>query len=52
MNKAWHEKNRMPEKATLQERIRWHTEHGKHCECRPIPASLLAKMKEAKRTAK
>jgi hypothetical protein len=52
MNKAWHEKNKMPEKATLQDRIHWHTEHAKHCKCRPIPRELLAKMKELEPTPK
>jgi hypothetical protein len=48
MNRAWHEKNKMPEKATLEERVRWHTEHAKQCTCRPIPTKLSDKMKELK----
>lgn len=41
INKAWHEKNRMPKNATLEQRIAWHQEHQKHCQCRPIPEKLL-----------
>jgi hypothetical protein len=40
MNKTWHEENKMPPKATLEQRIRWHEEHGKHCACRKAPPSL------------
>ena len=46
LNKAWHEKHRMPPRATLAQRIRWHLSHQKHCHCRPIPARLAAVMKE------
>jgi hypothetical protein len=40
LKRAWHEKHRMPAKATLEQRIAWHLEHRKHCSCRPIPAKL------------
>jgi hypothetical protein len=43
-NKAWHEKHRMPARATLEQRIRWHLQHHKHCACRPIPPKLAAAM--------
>jgi hypothetical protein len=45
LNKAWHAKNRMPARATLEERIQWHLEHRKRCGCRPIPAKLAETMK-------
>jgi hypothetical protein len=45
LNRAWHEKHRMPIRATLAQRIAWHLEHRKHCACRPIPAKLAAVMK-------
>jgi hypothetical protein len=45
LNKAWHEKHKMPAKATLQQRMRWHLQHSKHCGCRPIPAKLAAAMR-------
>jgi hypothetical protein len=45
LNKAWHAANRMPARATLEQRIRWHLEHRKHCGCRPIPPKLAEAMK-------
>jgi hypothetical protein len=45
LNKAWHAANRMPARATLEERIRWHLEHCKHCGCRPIPPKLAEAIK-------
>jgi uncharacterized protein (DUF1697 family) len=45
LNRTWHETHRMPAKATLDQRARWHLEHCKHCGCRPIPASLAATLK-------
>jgi len=47
MNKEWHAKNEMPRKATLEQRIRWHKEHQKHCACRNVPKSLAPYFKEA-----
>ncbi|MBK7525538.1 MAG: hypothetical protein IPI53_15710 [Saprospiraceae bacterium] len=46
INKEWHEKNKMPKNATFEQRVKWHLDHIKHCECRPVPEKLLAEMKE------
>ncbi len=46
INKAWHETNRMPQNATLEQRIAWHLEHQKHCQCRPIPEKLLHRIQD------
>ncbi len=48
LNKEWHLKNRMPEKATLEQRIAWHLEHAKNCGCRDIPEKLKEEMKKRK----
>jgi hypothetical protein len=40
MNKAWHEKNKMPAKATFKQRIDWHKKHQRYCACREIPKGL------------
>jgi len=48
LNADWHAKNKMPERPTLAERIKWHLEHAKHCACREIPAKLLVEMKNRK----
>jgi len=42
LNAEWHKANRMPKNPTVQQRIRWHKAHEKHCACRPIPEKLLA----------
>jgi len=49
-NKLWHEHNRMPVRATLDERIAWHRAHAKHCACRPMPAGIVRAI--AARTAR
>ncbi|MBP6695394.1 MAG: hypothetical protein KA161_09710 [Saprospiraceae bacterium] len=46
INKEWHEKNKMPKNATFEQRAKWHMDHVKQCECRPVPEKLLAEMKE------
>jgi len=46
INAEWHRNNRMPKNATTEQRIAWHLEHRKHCDCRPIPKKLLGEMRE------
>ena len=41
----WHERNAMPRKATLEERIKWHLEHTKECGCRPMPTKMADEIK-------
>lgn len=48
LNRAWHEKNKMPNKATLNQKIQWHTDHARECGCREIPGRILQKMTERK----
>lgn len=45
VNEAWHRANRMPPKATHEQRIEWHLEHAKECGCREIPAKLREEIK-------
>lgn len=45
LNKAWHMKHPMPPNATVEQRVKWHSDHVKHCACRPIPGKLLEQMK-------
>jgi len=44
INKDWHENNKMPPKASDDERIKWHIEHTKNCPCRPIPKGVIELM--------
>jgi hypothetical protein len=46
MNKPWHEQNRMRRNATIEQRLAWHIEHQRHCQCRPIPQSLVPLLAE------
>lgn len=49
LNKEWHLAHRMPKNAGIEQRIAWHLEHSKNCNCRPIPEKLKAEIKK-KRT--
>lgn len=44
INKNWHLKNKMPKNPTPEQRINWHIQHAKNCNCRPIPEKLLKEM--------
>jgi len=46
INKNWHEKHRMPKNPTLKDRVEWHKEHKKYCNCRPIPEKLIKLMQK------
>jgi hypothetical protein len=47
INAEWHRKNRMPKNPTIEQRIEWHLEHQKHCNCRSnIPEKLLEEMRK------
>jgi hypothetical protein len=50
INREWHLNNKMPKNPTLEQRAKWHLEHEKNCQCRPIPEKLLEEI--AKRKAK
>jgi len=45
-NKIWHQDNRMPTDATLEQRIQWHIKHAKNCQCRPMPDKIAKEMKK------
>ena len=44
INREWHEQNRIPKNATLEQRVSWHLKHSKRCACRPIPPSVREAM--------
>jgi len=46
INKEWHEKHRMPKNATITQRIEWHLEHERHCNCRPMPEKLKEELRK------
>jgi hypothetical protein len=51
-NAEWHAKHPMPPRATLDVRAKWHAAHARHCGCRPVPASLAARVKATGRAPK
>lgn len=47
MNAEWHKKHPMPMPSTLDQRVRWHEQHRKHCECRKdVPPTIAAEFKK------
>ncbi len=44
LDRQWHERNPMPAKATLDQRVTWHVEHATHCGCREIPDGIKAEL--------
>jgi hypothetical protein len=42
LNADWHLAHRMPKNPTREQRIAWHREHNQHCQCAPVPPSLVA----------
>lgn len=48
LNKEWHLAHPMPKNPTQQQRIEWHIEHAKNCNCRGIPVKLKEEMKKLK----
>lgn len=46
INADWHKANRMPKNPTLDQRIAWHLEHAKNCNCRPLEGKILEEIKK------
>jgi hypothetical protein len=52
INATWHRKNRMPQRPTAAQRLRWHLAHAKACNCRELTPSTLEKLRVAARKEK
>jgi len=48
INADWHKKNPMPKNATMDKRIKWHSEHVKYCQCRDIPEKVKEEIAKRK----
>jgi len=48
INKDWHLVNKMPKNPTIDQRIKWHLEHFKNCNCRPLGGKMLEEIKNKK----
>ncbi|MGZ5221957.1 MAG: hypothetical protein ACXWC7_17860 [Chitinophagaceae bacterium] len=47
INREWHLHHKMPQHATVEQRIQWHLEHLKNCQCRrDLPVGIKAEMKK------
>jgi hypothetical protein len=51
INKEWHLANKMPKKASFEQRVEWHRAHLKHCSCRSDLPPDIAKAIETERTS-
>jgi len=40
LNRQWHEKNKMPSRPTMDQRIEWHKAHMLNCGCRGVPPDV------------
>jgi hypothetical protein len=46
INKEWHQANRMPKNATLEQRVEWHKAHAANCDCRrDMPRSVVEELR-------
>ncbi len=49
LNKKWHQAHKMLKNITIEERIEWHTEHLKNCQCRTdVPEKIKVAMDKRK----
>ena len=47
LNKQLHQAHKMPKNATIDQRIKWHVEHLKNCQCRTdYPEKLKIEMEK------
>ena len=46
INAEWHAHNKMPKNPTLDQRVRWHLAHARHCGCRPLHGEVLEEIKK------
>lgn len=46
LNREWHLSHKMPKNPTMEQRLEWHVEHAKNCQCRPITAKVAEEMKK------
>ena len=46
INKEWHLANKMPKNPTREERMLWHREHLKHCDCRAPSEKIQKELEE------
>jgi hypothetical protein len=48
INKQWHLRHTMPKNPTKEQRIKWHQEHLKYCDCRKPTPGIQKLLKESR----
>lgn len=48
ISREWHLKNKMPKNPTLDQRVEWHVEHARNCQCRKLEGKILEEIKRRK----
>lgn len=46
INAEWHSKNKLPKNPALDQSVKWHIEHARHCSCRPLDGEILEELKK------
>jgi len=46
INVDWHNLHKMPKNPSREERLSWHIQHSKCCDCRKPSPKLLAEIEE------
>jgi hypothetical protein len=41
INREWHLNHKMPRNPTLDQKIAWHVDHTRNCDCRPLHGKIL-----------
>ncbi len=41
INKEWHLAHKMPKNPTLDQRVAWHLEHARNCQCWALEGKIL-----------
>jgi hypothetical protein len=52
INRQWHEAHPMPQHATPEQRIAWHSDHAEHCGCRAMPSRIREEIERRAAAAK
>jgi hypothetical protein len=52
INATWHAKHRLPQGATLDQRVAWHIAHARWCGCRAVPPRIRAEIARRRRAAR
>ncbi len=46
INAVWHSKHKLPQDPTLDQRVKWHIEHARHCSCGSADEEILEELKK------